>query len=229
MDTFATTTSASRRALRSKARKLGTPRGSIGAFALLAIVAAAAASAGAFGTFTDTKTASQALSSGTVAITVGDGTDGDPANRLTIGASDLAAGDDVQRAVDITNSGTIDLSDISLTTTSSTSNVLTTDATNGLQVEVQLCPGHTWTETGTSAPFTYTCSATPVDLVASSGVIQADTSLAFDAPTTELAPNAVNHLLVTETLPSTADNTFENLSSTITYSFTATQRTATDK
>jgi hypothetical protein len=40
---------------------------------------------------------------------------------------------------------------------------------------------------------------------------------------------ATDHLRVTLTLPSGAGNTFQNQSSTITYTFTGTQRTATNK
>jgi hypothetical protein len=40
---------------------------------------------------------------------------------------------------------------------------------------------------------------------------------------------ATDHLRVTLTLPSGAGNTLQNLSSTITYAFTGTQRAATNK
>ena len=46
----------------------------------------------------------------------------------------------------------------------------------------------------------------------------------FGAP-----PGATDHLRVTLTLPSGAPNTLQNQSSTITYAFTGTQRTATSK
>jgi spore coat-associated protein N len=222
MKTFANTQSASRRALRSKARKLGTPRGSIGAFAVLAIVAAAAASAGAFGTFTNSTSISQPITAGTVQIDLG--ATGAGTNRLDIGAGNIAAGDTIERSVDLENTGTLDLASIDLTTTSDTSNPLTTDTTNGLQMVIESC-SVPWTETGTSAPFTYTCSGTTQTVLASTPVIvtgQTLSNLTLNQPGT-----SNDHLRVKLTLPSTADEaTFGGLSSTLTYTFTATQRAA---
>src|SRR4051794_5840202 len=76
--------------------------------ASIAVLAAAAgvAGLGTFATFTSSTSAAQTISSGTVAIGVGSA---GPANRLTVSASDLAAGDTVQRAFDLSNSGSIDL------------------------------------------------------------------------------------------------------------------------
>ena len=44
-----------------------------------------------------------------------------------------------------------------------------------------------------------------------------------------LTAGSTDHLRVTLTLPSGAGNTLQNQSSTITYTFTGTQRAATDK
>jgi hypothetical protein len=226
MNTFANTQSASRRALRSKARKLGTPRGSIGAFAVLAIVAASAASAGAFGTFTNSASVTQTpLASGTVALTLGDGNDGDAANRLTIGASDLAAGDDIQRAVDLTNSGSLDWSQLTLATSASTSNALSDGSADSLHYTVQACD-QAWTETGSSAPFTYTCGGSTSSVLASTAVGNTATALS----NVDLTASGVTHLMVTVTLPAGADEaTYGGLSTDLTYTFEATQRTATDR
>jgi len=82
----------------------------------LAIVAAAASIAGlgTFATFTSSTSASQSVSSGTVTIALG--ATGAATNRLTVGASNIAPGDTIQRSVDLINSGSIDLSGITLTT-----------------------------------------------------------------------------------------------------------------
>jgi hypothetical protein len=224
MDTFANTTlSASRRTLRSKARKLGTPRGSIGAFAVLAIVAAAAASAGAFGTFTDTKSDTQNVASGTVGITLG--AHGAETNRFDVDATNIASGDTIERTVDLTNSGTLALSGVVLTTTATTSSLLDTDATNGLQMQIDNC-NQAWTESGSSPAYTYTCGGTSSSVLASRAVIGSNLTL---NNLTSLTSGDTDHLLVTLTLPSSADNTFEGLSSVIQYTFTATQRTATNR
>ena len=71
----------------------------------LAIVAAAASIAGlgTFATFTSSTSASQSVSSGTVTIALG--ATGAATNRLTVGASNIAPGDTIQRSVDLINSG----------------------------------------------------------------------------------------------------------------------------
>jgi hypothetical protein len=213
MDTFATTqTSASRQALRSSARKLGTARGSIGAFVVLAIVAAAAASAGAFGTFTSTVDDTHSVTAGTVVIALGaHGT----TNRLDVDATDVAPGDTIERAVDLNNTGTIDLASIKLTTTASPTSALDTDATNGLQMVIQNCD-QAWTEAGSSPAYTYTCGGTTSSVYATAPVITTDTTL---NNLTALTAGDSDHLLLT----------FQGDTSTIDYSFTATQRTATNR
>jgi hypothetical protein len=227
MNTFANTQSASRRALRSKARKLGTPRGSIGAFAVLAIVAASAASAGAFGTFTNSASITQTpIASGTVSLTVGDGTDGDAANRLTIGASNLAAGDDIQRVVDLNNDGTLDLSQITLASSGSGGNALDDGSADSLHYTVDVCD-QAWTESGdgSATPYTYSCGGTSQSVLASTLVGNSAATLA----NVSLTAGDVNHLLVTVTLPSGADEaTYGGLSTDVTYTFEATQRTSQD-
>ena len=223
MDTFATTqTSASRQALRSSTRKLGTARGSIGAFVVLAIVAAAAASAGAFGTFTSTVSDSHSVTAGTVVIALG--THG-AANRLNVDATDVAPGDTIERVVDLSNTGTLDLASVDLTTTATVSSLLDTDATNGLQMQIDNCD-QAWTEAGTSPAYTYTCGGTTSSVLASQAVIGANLTL---NNLTALTSGDTDHLLLTLTLPASADNTFQNESSTIDYSFTGTQRTATNR
>jgi len=223
MDTFATTqTSASRQALRSSTRKLGTARGSIGAFVVLAIVAAAAASAGAFGTFTSTVSDSHSVTAGTVVIALG--THG-AANRLNVDATDVAPGDTIERVVDLSNTGSLDLASVDLTTTATVSSLLDTDATNGLQMQIDNCD-QAWTEAGTSPAYTYTCSGTTSSVLASQAVIGANLTL---NNLTALTSGDTDHLLLTLTLPASADNTFQNESSTIDYSFTGTQRTATNR
>lgn len=223
MNTFATTqTSASRQALRSSARKLGTARGSIGAFVVLAIVAAAAASAGAFGTFTSTVDDTHSVTGGTVVIALG--THG-AANRLNVDATDVAPGDTIERVVDLSNTGSLDLANVKLTTTATVSSLLDTDATNGLQMQIDNCD-QAWTEAGSSPAYTYTCGGTSSAVLASQAVIGSDLTL---NNLTALTAGDTDHLLLTLTLPSSADNTFQSESSTIDYSFTATQRTATNR
>jgi hypothetical protein len=183
--------------------------------------AAAVAGLGTFGTFTSTTSADASVSSGTVQIALG--ADGTAANRLTVPADGLVAGDTVERAVDLSVAGDQDLSGLSLTTTATTSSVLDTDATNGLQVSIDACPTG-WTESGTAPAYTYSCSS-PVQVLASRPVIGTDVSL----PGLGTATGDVNHLRVTLTLPAAADNTFQGQASVIRFDFVGTQRAATNR
>jgi spore coat-associated protein N len=203
-------------AARSTAQKL---------LATVAVLGAAASIAGlgTYATWTSTTSQNQSISSGTVTIALG--ATGAATNRLNIGASALAPGDTIQRSVDLTNSGTIDLASVTLTTTAPTSSLLDTDATNGLQMLVDKC-SQAWTEGGTAPAYTYTCGGTTSSVVASRAVIGSNLSLSNLGVTTA---GATDHLRVTLTLPSGAPNTLQNQSSTISYAFTGTQRAATSK
>jgi hypothetical protein len=184
--------------------------------------AATVAGLGTFGTFTSTTSADASVSSGTVQIALG--ATGAATNRLDVAASGLVPGDTVERAADLSVTGDQDLSGITLDTTASTSSLLDTDATNGLQLAIDACPGG-WTESGTAPAYTYSCATTPVPVLASRPVVGNNVAL------TNLADTAgsVNHLRVTMTLPTSADNTFQGQSSVIHVAFTGTQRTGTSK
>jgi predicted ribosomally synthesized peptide with SipW-like signal peptide len=191
--------------------------------ATIAIVGAAASIAGlgTYANFTSSTSQSHTISSGTVTIALG--ATGASTNRLNIGASGLAPGDTIQRSVDLTNSGSLDLASVTLTTTASPSSLLDTDATNGLQMVIDKC-SVAWTEAG--PPYTYTCGGTTSTVLASRAVIGSGLSLSNLGSTTA---GATDHLRVTLTLPSGAGNTLQNQSSTISYAFTGTQRAATNK
>jgi spore coat-associated protein N len=185
--------------------------------------AASIAGLGTFGTFTSTTSAALPATSGTVVIALG--TAGTSANRLTLGASGLVPGDTVQRAAQLSNTGNQNLASITLTTTASPSSLLDTDTTNGLQLVIQACTV-AWTEAGVSPAYTYTCGGSTSTVLASRPVIGA--SLALSNLTATTAGNTDN-LLATVTFPSAAGNTLQGLSSTITFTFTGTQRAATNK
>ena len=198
-------------------------------------VAASMAGLGTFATFNDSTSASQAVASGTVDINLG--VAGTADNRLTIGATGLVPGDTVQRRAKVTNAGSEGLASIVLTTVDTTTDpdtVLTTDATNGLQMKIERCTGTVgWTESLTT-PYTYTCDATIAGdnagvrgaVLASRAVIGADMSLASMAA---LTAGSTDDMVVTLSLPTTADNTFQGKSATIEYTFTGTQRAGTAK
>jgi spore coat-associated protein N len=201
------------------------PSGPAKLLASVAVLGAAASIAGltTFATFTSSTSASQTVSSGTVTVALGAV---GAANRLTVNATNIAAGDTMQRAFDLSNTGTIDFAGApSLTTTASPSSLLDTDASNGLQMVIDRC-SVAWTEAG--PPYTYTCSGTTTSVLTTRALIGSSIAL---SNLTDLTTNGSgpDHLRLTLTLPSTAGNTFQGLSSTITYAFNATQRTATSK
>lgn len=198
-------------------------------------VAASMAGLGTFATFNDSTSASQAIASGTVDVNLG--TAGSADNRLTIGASGLVPGDTVQRRAKVTNAGSENLASVVLTTVDTTidpDTVLTTDATNGLQMKIERCTGTVgWTESVTT-PYTYTCDAVLAGdnagvrsaVLASRAVIGADLALSGMQSVTA---GSTDDMVVTLSLPTTADNDFQGKSATIEYTFAGTQRNGASK
>jgi spore coat-associated protein N len=188
----------------------------------LILVAVALAGVGAFAAFTSSASVSQSITSGTVTIALG--ATGTADNRLDIAATGVVPGDTIQRAVNVSNTGNQDFASITLTTAASTSSLLDTDATDGLQMVIERC-SVAWTEGGSAPAYTYTCSGTTSSVLASRAVIGSGLSLS----NLGLTAGTTNHLRVTLTLPSTAGNTLQGLTSVIAYTFTGTQRAATSK
>jgi len=184
--------------------------------------AATIAGLGTFGSFTSTTSASESASTGTVVIGLAaSGTD----NRLSVAATGLVPGDTVQRVVKLNNTGSQNLASVTLTTAATTSSLLDTDATTGLQLRIDSC-SVPWTEAGTSPALTYTCSGSTQTVLASHAVIGSAMALSNLA---SLTSGASDNLKVTLSLPGGADNTFQNKSSVIGFTFDALQRTSTDR
>jgi spore coat-associated protein N len=197
--------------------QLSSVRSKVLASAALLGTAAAAAGLGTFGSFTSATSASSSVSSGTVSIALGAA--GTAANRFSVAASGLVPGDTVQRAVTLSNAaGNQALSSIVLTTSATTSSKLDTDPTLGLQLKIDSC-STPWTETGTAPAYAYSCSGTTKSVLASRAVI--GTNLAL-SNLSALAANNADNLTA-------ADNTFQNQSSVVSFTFTGTQRAATNQ
>ena len=186
--------------------------------ATIAVLGAAAAIAGlgTFATFTSSTTTSHTIASGTLSLTSG------PVNRLGTGASLIAAGDSMQRAIDLNYAGSVDMGSATLTTSASTSSALDTDTTDGLRLAIDKC-SVAWTESG--PPYTYTCGGSVSTVLASQPLIGSNVGLS----NLTLTAGTTDHLRVTVTLPSTAGNAFQNLSSTVGYTFTGVQRAGTSQ
>jgi predicted ribosomally synthesized peptide with SipW-like signal peptide len=177
--------------------------------------AASIAGLGTFATFTSSTSTSHTIASGTLSLTT-------PVSRLGTGASPIAAGDTMQRAIDLSYSGTISFGSVTLTTSATSSSLLDTDATNGLQIAIDKC-SQAWTESG--PPYTYTCGGSTSSVLASRALIGSAIALS----NLTLTAGSTDHLRVTVTLPSSADNTLQNKSSTIDYTFTGVQRAGTNQ
>jgi spore coat-associated protein N len=188
----------------------------------LILIAVSLAGVGAFASFTSTASVSQSITSGTVTIALG--STGTANNRLDVAATGVVPGDTIQRAVNVSNTGNQDFASISLTTTASTSSLLDTDASNGLQMVIERC-SVAWTESGSAPAYTYTCSGTTSTVVSSRAIIGAGVTFG----NVLLTAGSTNNLRVTLTLPSTAGNTLQGLTSVISYAFTGTQRAATNQ
>jgi hypothetical protein len=158
-------------------------------------------------------------------VTIALGATGASTNRLNVNASGVAPGDTIQRSFDLIDQGSLNLASITLTTTATASSLLDTDATNGLQMVIDRC-SLAWTEAGTAPAYTYTCSGTTSSVLASRALIGSNLALSNLGA---LTAGATDHLHMTLTLPASADNTFQNLTSTIQFSFTGTQRAATNQ
>jgi hypothetical protein len=163
----------------------------------------------------------------------------------TVTLSNMIPGDSVTGLVTVQNTGTEDLTGYQLATavtagTPTNPNALTTDATNGLQVWMSRC-SQAWSGSGASA----TCGGTVSDVVGTSAAAVAITtgspfSLASGAlctssaavsAATRTARNTTctvtgnDYLRARVSLPSSAGNSFQGLSTTLSLTFQGTQAT----
>ncbi len=188
----------------------------------LAVLAAAATAVGAgtYASFTASTTAGPlSVTSGTQALSVpGAGA----TNRMTVNATGIVPGDVMQRVVNLQNTGNQNLASITLTTNASTSSLLDTDTTNGLQLVVDKC-SVAWTEAGSAPAYTYTCGGSTSSVLATTPVIGSAMALTNLSATTA---GSTDNLRVRLTFPAGAGNTLQGLSSTINFTFNGAQRAA---
>jgi spore coat-associated protein N len=173
-------------------------------------IAGSTVSYGTFATFTATVSSTgNTFSTGTLTLST---TPASLAALLSVGT--LKPGDTISRPLTITNSGSISAVLTLTTATTSTPTLLSTDTTNGLQFKVDRC-SQAWTG---SSP-TFTCGGTTTaDVVSSRSIVQGTPISIGNLPV-----SGSDFLLITVSLPSTAGNTFQSLSETFSFNFTATQ------
>lgn len=145
--------------------------------------------------------------------------------------TNMAPLDSVVRLVTLTNASTLDAASMTIGAADSTSTLLTSSATNGLQVLIQQCPT---AYTQASAGATYVCASGETTVRALTPV-----ATLISAPQTmtmaSLLAGAGAFLKVTISLPDTTEVTtngvipagIQNKSASLTWTITATQRTAT--
>ena len=201
--------------------RFGTRTTAVKIFASVVLVggAASVAALGTYGSFTSTTTASETVSTGKVVLNSAAGVRG-----LSIAATNLVPGDTVQRTVTLTRSSdTESFGSVKLTTTATTSNLLTSDATNGLQMKVDQCSA-AWVKPASTNDLT--CSGAHHHRGRPARRHRLDHRPRLRRPPRSTRVGATSNLRVTLTLPTAADNTFQSLSNTVNFTFDATQRTA---
>ena len=192
-----------------------TARKVVGSLAVIG-TAAAVAGLGTYGNFTDSTTPmNTTVASGTLSI---DLTQPAGAYAIPVSVTGMVPGDSITRAVNLVNDGTLGLSSVSVVSTATAPSVLTTDATNGLQLSVKSC-SVPWTQGGTASAPTYACSATQSTIML--GPVVSNAALSNPA---SLNPGGSDYLTFSISLPATADNTFQGKSAGISLSFTGAQR-----
>lgn len=200
--------------------RLGTSSTTVKVLASVVLVggAASVAGLGTFGAFTSTTGASENVGTGKVVLTSAAGAHG-----LNVAATNLVPGDTVERTVTLTRSTDSEsFGSVKLTTAGSTSNLLTSDATNGLQLKVDQC-SVAWVKPANSNALT--CGGTTTNVIAQRAAV--GTNLDLGPATAALnSAAATSNLRVTVSLPAAADNAFQGLSNTISFTFDATQRAA---
>jgi hypothetical protein len=204
----------------TKTRRSNT-RKVVGSLAI-AGTAAAVAGLGTFGTFTDSTTpVATTVQTGTLDINLNQPSG---AYAIPVTTTNFAPGDSITRAVNLSNDGSTSLSSVTLASVSTgASNNLTTDTVNGLQLALKAC-SVAYTQGGTASAPAYTCSGTERSLYSGPAAV----SLALSNPAS-LNPGGVDNLVFSVSLPSSADNTFQNKSASLSISFTGTQRAAAAK
>ncbi|MDQ0673898.1 spore coat-associated protein N [Pseudarthrobacter siccitolerans] len=190
--------------------------GKILASVTLVGAAAAVAGLGTYGAFTSTTNASQEVKAGRVVIELG-GT----VNTISNPVAGLLPGDSVEKFVTLSNTGDSDFNAVTLTTTASTGTLLTSDVLNGLQLTVEACS----TDWVTVANGPDTCAGSKTVVVASTPILG---TRVLTAPASLTATKS-DRLKITTSLPTSAGEDFQGLTSTVNFKFDATQRTASVK
>jgi hypothetical protein len=205
--------------MNAKTRKIAhnaTARKVVGSLAVLG-TAAAVAGMGTFGSFTDSTTpVDTTIASGTLSINVNQ-----TGYAVPVTTAGFVPGDSITRAINLVNDGSAALGSVNFTSAATAGSILTTDTVNGLQLSLKSC-SVAWTQGGSAAAPTYTCAGTTAPLYTGPAV----TTMGMNNPASLTAGNT-DYLLFSVSLPTSADNTFQGKTATLSLSFTGMQRSGT--
>lgn len=174
------------------------------ASAALLAAAAGVAGLGTYGGFSGTTEASTEVASGTVILS------GAESSAITVAATNVIPGDTMQRPVTLSNTGTVDFSSTTLTTTSVGTDATLTSGANPLRMSIDSC-STAWTETGTTK--TYTCAGTTTPVLAEGQALITNGSLGA------IPAGQAKHLRATLTLPLAAGNEYQAKTSSLKFEF----------
>jgi hypothetical protein len=187
----------------------------------------------AYANFTATQTDAQTIGSGTMTLTRANEDSATIAYNLA--GANLAPGDTMQRAIKLTVAGTVGASSLDVAacatgTACAGANALFDDATNAVTLKIESCSTF-WDEVVASSVPTYAVCDSGGTVTTVLATTSTKTLIASGSGhlTTGLNLSGANHLKLTFTLPAAADNSFQNLNDTLTLTFSANQRAATNK
>ena len=200
----------------------------------IAIVAAASiggaslVSSSVFATLTAsaTNTSANVVTSGT--LNLGQAAGGASGGIVTT-ITGMAPTDSVVRLVTLTNGGTLNMDTMTVQVVDGTATPLSTNGTTGLQVTIQQC-------TQAYTAVTYACGGTQSTVRASSSLLSLATAQPMTLAAGSLNATGISFLKITITLPDSNENTLngtpalgtatiQGRSASLTWTFSATQRT----
>ena len=211
---------------------------SVGSIGLKVVIVSAATLGGAalvsssvFAALTATATnTAQSVQTGTLKLTQASSTS--PASGgITTTISGMAPGDTVNRYIELTNGGTLDAASMTLGLVDSPATALTTNGTAGLQVVVNACSIAWGTVTAG------VCSGTTTAMMSSkTALLMTGTPQTLTLPTGTTTAGSTTHLQISLSLPAGSEvtvngtlpaGTVQGLTSSLVWTFTETERTAT--
>jgi hypothetical protein len=179
----------------------------------------------AYASFSATQSYNQSVTTGTMTLALANEDSATIAYNLS--GSNIAPGDTMQRGLKLTFGGTVAASSMTLSAADSSQTALDDGTANGLEIIVEAC-SQAWDETVNGGIPTYACAGTTTTVMSNRMVSNLISTPASNL-TTGLNLAGANHLRVTWSLPAAAGNTFQNLSNTISLTFTSAQRAAQAK